>query len=151
MAASSGRRVGPAATIAAVVTVIAATVTGGVGLGGCGSDEREFDAETVVAELNDAGAELALGAPLVSADEDVEVRVVELGDPDDPLATGGTGSLVIVDDSEAGRAEFVRCDSSVSLICFRAANAVLRFEQITPEEQQRVAAAITALQSGEGS
>ncbi len=58
------------------------------------------------------------------------------------------GAIVVLDDAEAASAEFTRCESAVDFICFRAANAVLRFVGITPEEQARLTEAVSSLETG---
>ena len=51
-------------------------------------------------------------------------------------------------DSNAALAEYRRCEAAVSLICFRAANAVLIFEgALAPADVARVEAALRALAS----
>lgn len=115
---------------------------------GCGSGERDFDAAGVVEELNQAGAGLELGEALPSTD-DVEVTTLgfteagagEIGHEH------GAGAVVILDDAEAARAEFARCESAISFICFRAANAVLRFSEISAAEQERIATALRSLEN----
>jgi hypothetical protein len=142
-----------AAAVLAVVLSIAL-------LAGCGEEERRFDAESVIAELNAGGAGLELGEPLTVTEEDVEVRSVELieaeaepgaepsdGDEDEHGHAHGAAAVVILADSEKGLAEFQRCETAPAFICFRAANAVLRFTEITPEEQARISAAFVSLQS----
>jgi hypothetical protein len=122
-------------------------------LAGC-SSERTFDSETVVAELNDAGAGLVLGEPLPSTEESVEVTVINLapggasGAGSQPADGPGetAGAVVILVDAEAAEAEFVRCEQAVSFVCFRAANAVLRFTGLGPAAQQRMTSAVLAIE-----
>lgn len=119
-----------------------ASLLGLLALAGC-SDERSFDAETLVAELNDAGAGLVLGKALPSTEASVEVRVVD-------FAAGGGGSagaVVILADAEAAQAEFVRCEGATAFVCFRAANAVLRFSELDPAGQQRMTSAVLAIEN----
>jgi hypothetical protein len=125
----------------------------------CGSGERRFDAESAVAELNRAGAGLELGAPLSSSEEDVDVRSVafveqgehEMEDEDlageENHAHDGAGAVVILEDATAAETEFERCSSTVSFICFRVANAVLRFTELDEAERARLTAAVSALQT----
>lgn len=127
---------------------LAACAAAGVGVAGCGSDAR-YDAESFAAELSEAGTPLELGEPLQSDTEGVEIHAVTLEEGsekgeeahpgDEHGATEdhehGAGAVSITPSEEAGRAEFLRCETAVSLICFRAANAVLRFSSLTPEEQ----------------
>jgi len=114
----------------------------------CGG-ERSFDAEEAVAELNTAGASLALGDPLTSSETVGEVTTVTFTGGEGPIDgdAHGAGAIVILDDTETARAEFARCESAVSFVCFRAANAVLRFSQISPSEQTQISAALQALES----
>lgn len=121
---------------------------------GCGG-ERELDAEQAVEELNQGGARLELGASLQTAAEGPEVRVISFDDgsggASPEAASGrepGSGALVVLDDVEAAEAEFRRCEGAVSFICFRAANTVLRFEGLSPEEQARITASLQALDEG---
>jgi hypothetical protein len=131
----------------------------------CGSGERRFDAESAVAELNRAGAGLELGAALSSTEEGVEVRSVDFveesehpeedehsdGDEhvaeEDGHAHDGAGAVVILDDATSAEAEFERCGTTVSFICFRVANAVLRFTELDEAERARLTAAVSALQT----
>jgi hypothetical protein len=59
----------------------------------------------------------------------------------------GSGVVLILDGTDAARQEYARCESAISFICFRAANAVLRFSSITPAEQRRITAAVAALET----
>jgi hypothetical protein len=106
---------------------------------GCGSDERTFSAEEVVAEMSDNGAPLRLGESLTTNQEDVELHAIR-------LAGGGTGTLAIAADSDAAMDEYERCESSASLFCYRAANAVLVLDSEVPNQDlARVEAAVRAL------
>lgn len=118
-----------------------------VALAACGG-ERELTATELVSEFNDravAGAELTLGESLL-ANEDApgEVFTVELRIPGEFGGTG-SGSLVVLADSDEGGAEFDRCESSASLVCYRAANAVLRFEDLDANGQSAVARTLQAV------
>jgi len=124
--------------------LVCGSLLGVLALAGC-SDERSFDAETVVAELNDAGAGLVLGESLPSTEESIEVRVVD-------FAAGGSsggdaGAVVILADADAAQAEFVRCKQAEAFVCFRAANTVLRFTGLDPAGQQRMTGAVLAIES----
>ena len=114
-------------------------VGAGLWAAGC-SSERQFDARGLVAELNAAGAGLELGAALPDATEELDLTFVGFIDSDP-----GSGAVAILDDADAARAEFSRCESATSFVCFRAANAVLRFAEIDRAEQARLSAALTAL------
>ena len=118
-------------------------------LAGCGG-ERTFDAGEFVDEVNDEGAQLTLGESLSSSRDDVDLYVVSFADPGS--ATGGEGhtggTLAIAADVDAAIAEFARCEGSVTLACYRAANAVLYFEgEPTDPDIARVDAAVRALAS----
>jgi hypothetical protein len=116
---------------------------------GCGGGEKEFDAESVVAQLNDAGAGLTLGETLPATAEGVDVRVVTFGSAPGVAAGDelGAGAVVILDDAAAAGEEFDRCQAAVDFTCYRAANAVLRFTAMTQDEQARVTEAVRAMES----
>lgn len=116
-------------------------------LAACGSGERDFDAATLIAELNGAGAGLELGPPLESGGSGTEVTVVTLSDAGRSGATQTSGAIVILGDAAEAEAEFDRCESALSFVCFRAANAVLRFTGISAEQEQRISAALTSIQT----
>lgn len=109
-------------------------------LAGCGGGERTFAPQEFVDAVNAEGAELTLGDVLTTNEEGVEIREVTFaGD------VPGSGTLLTLADSAEAIAELERCESSISLVCFRAANAVLRFEDVLPEDQVRITAAVEAL------
>ena len=121
---------------------------------GCGG-EREFQAGEFVDAANEEGAGLVLGDSLTSIEEDVEVFAMEFaedGDHAEDEPKGGHahsgGSLIVAGDAESATEEFERCESAVTLTCYRAANVVLFFDaESTPEHVARVDAAIRALGS----
>jgi hypothetical protein len=130
----------PALILIALVTSLAA---------GCG--EREFEPDEFVDAANDEGAGLVLGESLTSITEDVEVFAISFAEEDEPAPGGGHehgggGSLIVTDSADSAREEFERCQSTVSLTCYRAANVVLYFDA-PPEDEHvaRVDAAIRAL------
>lgn len=131
-----------AAPIRCLVVALAAAAAGG----GCGSSE--FTAEELVAELNRHGAGIELGEPLAGGSADAQVHAVELAEPaaeDGDHAHAG-GSLAITDGEDAALAEYRRCEEAASLLCFRAANAVLIFEDsLPPEALVRIGTAIRAI------
>ena len=109
--------------------------------GGCGEGERTFTAPEFVAEANRNGAELELGASLTvtAGDDEVYGVAIEGGAAADHGREGvgegsehGGGSLRITDDGGAAEDEHERCESTASLICYRAANVVLILEPGTP-------------------
>jgi hypothetical protein len=105
---------------------------------GCG--EREFEPEEFVDAANAEGAGLVLGDSLTSITEDVEVFALSFEDG------GGGGSLIVTGDADSARGEFERCESAVTLTCYRAANVVLYFDAAPDDERvANVDAAIRAL------
>jgi hypothetical protein len=133
--------------------VAAALLGGALALAGCGSGEREFDAETVISELNEAGAGLALGQALPAGTEGTEVTVISFDGDSEPSDEdhGGSGAVVILDDAEIAQTEFRRCETAVTFLCFRAANAVLRFDDISAPEREQVTGALRRLEGLEDS
>jgi len=120
--------------------------------GGCGG-ERTFTADDFVAEVNAEGAEIELGDVITTNQEGVEVRAIQLGStglsPTGAAAEpGATGAMLVLGDAGAAEDELDRCESAPAFTCFRAANVVLRFEDIFPEEQQRLSEAFQAIASG---
>jgi hypothetical protein len=137
-------------SIALPVLVLAAAA------GGCGGDERTFTAPEFIADANRNGAALELGAPLtVTAgdDEVYGVAVAGRGEEEHGAAAGeahehGGGSLRITDDADAAQDEHARCESTASLICYRAANVVLILEPGVPaRDLARVEAAIRGMEA----
>lgn len=127
-------RVGPALALAGSLLALS-----------CGG-ERNFDAEEIVAELNAAGTELELGETLPNDQEGIEVRVIDfVGAPQGDEATAGT--VVILSGADTAAEEFARCQSAVSFVCFRAANAVLRFTNIRPEQEAQVSASLERIET----
>jgi len=129
--------------VAGVAALIACLAT----VAGCGS--TTFTAEELVAELNAHGAEVALGEPL-AAEGAVEIHSLELGDAaedgDDHAHAGG--SLMIAEDDDSALAEYQRCESAASLLCFRAANAVLLLEDsVQRDDLARLESAVRSLAS----
>jgi hypothetical protein len=110
----------------------------------CGGD-RNFEASEFVEEANEHGAGMELGEPLSAGETGNEVYAVELASS--ATQVHGGGSLVVADDVEAGQAEFARCESAASLVCYRAANVVLRLEEVDPEQQSQLDEAFSALGS----
>ena len=117
---------------------------------GCGG-EREFQVEEFVEAANEEGAGLVLGDSLTSIEEDVEVFAIEFaedgGESEGRHAHSG-GSLIVAGDAASATEEFERCETAVTLTCYRAANVVLFFDaESTPDHIARVDAAIRALGS----
>ena len=122
-------------------------------LAACGG-ERTFTAQEFIDEMNDNGAALALGPVLTTNSDGVDIYSVSLteistgvGSPPKPVPAGtpGNGSMLILDGADAARSEFARCEQSPELTCFRAANAVLRFQALQGGDQARITTAIEAI------
>jgi hypothetical protein len=115
---------------------------------GCGSGPT-FTAEELIAAVNEHGGGLNLGSPLASADEGVEAHTLSFTDTASaPADVHAGGSVLIAEDDDTALAEYQRCERAASLICFRAANAVLMFEDSVPNaDLVRVREAIRALGS----
>jgi hypothetical protein len=120
---------------------------------GCG--EREFAPDEFVDAANTEGAGLRLGESLTSIADDVEVFAVEFADLDEQEGAGepashehgGGGSLIVTGDATTAGEEFERCEATVTLTCYRAANVVLFFNAEPNDERvARVDAAIRALE-----
>jgi hypothetical protein len=123
----------------------------------CGG-EATFTADELVAEVNANGAGVRLGEPLTTSQEDLELYALRLAGgggapgvaPGDagsaPVDVHGGGTLTIADDADAALDEYERCESAASLICFRAANAVLIFEGAVPNQDlARIESAVSAM------
>lgn len=120
-------------------------------IAGCGS-ETTFSADEAVAEINRHGGELELGEHLTTSAEGAEVHAVSFADSGAAEHEGEgehshfAGTLVITDDDEEALAEFQRCEAAASLVCFRAANALVVFDDTTDaEDLQQLADAVRGL------
>jgi len=122
----------PGSFLAVVLLALAALTAAA-----CGSGGREFDAGEFVEEANSHGAGLELGAPLDSSQPDTELYEVR--------SEGGGGTLAVMESEESAEAEYARCEDTVSLFCYRAANVALYFEEAQPDALGRVAAALKAM------
>jgi hypothetical protein len=131
-----------------------------VALVACG-EEQTFTAEEMVSEVNEHGAGVRLGEALTTSQEDLELYAIRLSGAGDagqvpgtdqgspPVDVHAAGSVTITESDDEGVAEYERCESAASLICFRAANAVLILEDTVPNQDlARIEAAIRAI--GEG-
>ena len=134
--------------LAAIACVAAAALTS------CGSDERTFSAQEFVDEANAQGAHLTLGEPLPTDESGTELYGVTVEGPgaEQPDAAppipeeAGGGSLRVEETVAAAEAEYERCDQA-GLLCYRAANVVLVFEQdADPDSLADLARAIRALE-----
>jgi hypothetical protein len=111
-----------ARTIALATLALAAAACGG---------ERVFEPTEFVEEANAAGAGLALGEPLMSTREGLDVYELRFAGAVQSARDEeheATGSLIVADDGEAALAEYNRCESAATLVCYRAANVVLAIQ-----------------------
>jgi hypothetical protein len=118
----------------------------------CG-DERSFEPEEFVQEANAEGAGLILGEPLTSIEEGVDVYSIsfeeEPGEREAPGEHGHSGgSMIVTGSAEAAKEEYARCEQTVTLVCYRAANVVLFFDTERGDEHvAKVDSAIRALET----
>ena len=138
-----------------VRSLLAAVAIPCAALLGCGGEEATFSAEEFVAEANRHGANLVLGGELHST-RGTELHSVEIEGPDAGgaarLEAGGHagGTLTVTESDAAGQAEHERCEQAASLLCYRAANVVIFFEDaVEPADQARLAQALGAMASEE--
>lgn len=124
----------------------------------CGEQGREFTAAELVAELNREGAPIHLKGALLSGREGFKAYELELVEPMDPASPeahtqeghshgAGGATLVLTEDEEDAPAEFERCESSVTLTCFRIANGVLLLAGDDPLILEKVENAVRAMAS----
>jgi hypothetical protein len=132
-----------AATLLVIVAALAAS--------GCG--EREFTAQEFVDAANGHDAELELGDQLTTTESGEPVLKISSSappgsDPNPQLQAGtSSGTMIVAADVDSAGAEFDRCEAAADLTCFRAANVVLRFEEMEGADRARITGAVTALQS----
>jgi hypothetical protein len=133
-------------------------ICGVLALAACGG-ERTFTAQEFIDEMNDNGAALALGPVLTTNPDGIDIYSISLteistgvGSPPKPVPAGspGSGSMLVLDDADGARSEFARCEQSPELTCFRAANAVLRFQALQGGDQARITTAIQAIETEPG-
>lgn len=136
---------------------LVATVVLASGIAACGS-EREFTPQSFVDEMNAEGAALALGPVLTTNPDGVDVHTVTFtdfapsatGEGEVPADAHGSATLLVVADADAARGEYERCEQAPALTCFRAANAVLRVEELLASDQARISTALEAMQTTDG-
>lgn len=140
----------PALVIAATCVLVLGAACGG---------GAEFTPEEFVAAANKEGAGLELGERLLSSDGEAEIYGLELAShgggeakPDSGQASlqhaHGGGSLVVTESDDGGVGEYERCEAASTLLCYRAANVVLIFEDsISSEDSSALADALRALAS----
>jgi hypothetical protein len=117
---------------------IAALAAFALALGGCGEDKK-FDAQGFVEDVNAEGVKLQLGEPLITSDEGQEVYAIELEpltDLPDEARPHSEGSLSVFDEDSAAEAEIETCRASADLLCYRASNVVVVLEGGGIEAQQ---------------
>jgi hypothetical protein len=120
---------------------------------GCGEDDqRTFNASGFIAAANDRGAGLVLDAPLESSRGELELYELRFEGagagtaPQEAVHTHGGGTLVVAPSDEEALAEYERCESSASLICYRAANVALYLEgALAPGDIKRLEAAVGSM------
>jgi hypothetical protein len=130
-----------------------AAVAGALLLAGCGgADERQLSAREFIGEMNDNGAALKLG-PVVTQNEDgVDVNEVTIlrtaptptGEGSKPRPSG-SATLLVLSDADAAMDEYDRCQGAPSLSCYRAANVVLRIQDLQPTDRALLTSAISNL------
>ena len=138
----------PAAVAAAVLALALAGL-----LTACGS-EREFNAVSITAELNEAGAGVELGETLPPSTDGVEIHELTLDhaarEKEEAGHSDGAGALLVLEDAEAAEEEFVRCESAIDFTCYRAANIVIRFIGMSPVDQQLISDSIKQIGTEQG-
>jgi hypothetical protein len=117
---------------------------------GCGSDHT-FTADEFADEVNAEGVEMRLGRQLHSGEgKDLyEMTLPALpGTPPPAPGTegerGGSGTLYVFDDVDGAEEELAACRNSGGLVCYRASNVVVLFEE-GGIEAQRLGVAIQRL------
>ncbi|HEX5894350.1 MAG TPA: hypothetical protein VFY33_05945 [Solirubrobacterales bacterium] len=126
-----------------------------VAVAGCGN-EQTFTASEFAEEVNEQGVEMRIGRQLQSSEgnELHEITLPRLpglpppapGEHEEEQAgeKGVPGTLYVFDDSGAAEVQTAACRSSGGLVCYRAGNVVLLFEE-TGIEVQRLAVAMQQL------
>lgn len=120
----------------------------------CGEGgSRTFEPQEFVDAANAEGAGLALGDSLRSSEPEVE-EVYELefeggehsGESESEEHADEGASLIVGADDEAAIAAYERCEATVTLLCFRAANVAIVFRgEASAPEAQRIQRALVSL------
>jgi hypothetical protein len=130
-----------------------AAVAGALLLAGCGgANERQLSAREFIAEMNRNGAALKLGPALPEGEDGAEVSRVTISQTA-PTPTGegskprpsGSATIVVLSDAEAAMDEYDSCQGEPSLSYYRAANVVLRIEDLQPTDRALLTSAISGL------
>jgi hypothetical protein len=126
-----------------------------VAVAGCGS-EQTFTASEFAEEVNEQGVEVRIGRQLQSSEgnELHEITLPRLpglpppapGEHDEEQAgeKGMLGTLYVFDDADAAEEQLTACRNSATLVCYRAENVVVLFEE-AGIEAQRLAVAMQRL------
>jgi hypothetical protein len=112
------------------IAIIAAAAT----LAACGEDK--LTAQEFVERMDENGAPMELGKELFTDQEGKELFEVELPTPSELAAAeeehggeghdhGSTGTVAVLEDSDAAEDETARCKRSADLLCFQAGNIAL--------------------------
>jgi hypothetical protein len=127
-----------------------------VAVAGCGS-EQTFTASEFAEEVNEQGIEIRVGRQLQSTEgnELHEITLPRLPGPPPPAPgeheeehagkKGVPGTLYVFDDADAAEEQIAACRSSGGLVCYRAENVIVLFEE-AGIEAQRLAVAIQRLE-----
>jgi hypothetical protein len=126
-----------------------------VAVAGCGS-EQTFTASEFAEEVNEQGVEMRIGRQLQSSEgnELHEITLPRLpglprpapGEHEEEQAgeKGVPGTLYVFDDAGAAEDQIAACRNSGGLVCYRAENVVVLFEE-AGIEVERLAVAIQRL------
>ena len=123
---------------------------------GCGSSEKTFTAAEFVDQVNEQGVSLELGRQLPAGSDADAVYAVTLPSlPGEPRAAdeegsgrGPNGTLYVYGDPGGAGDRLDACRASGGLLCFRAANIVVVFDQdVGAISSQRLGVAIQRLSS----
>jgi hypothetical protein len=118
-----------------------------VAVAGCGS-EQTFTASEFAEEVNEQGVEMRIGRQLQSSEgnELHEITLPRLpglpppapGEHEEEQAgeKGVPGTLYVFDDAGAAEDQIAACRNSGGLVCYRAENVVVLFEEAGIEVEQ---------------
>jgi hypothetical protein len=118
-----------------------------VAVAGCGS-EQTFTASEFAEEVNEQGVEMRIGRQLQSSEgnELHEITLPRLAGLPPPAPgehadehgreEGALGTLYVFDDADAAEEQLTACRNSATLVCYRADNVVVLFEEARIEAQR---------------